>query len=47
MTDQLILPRLLGKSLSTAVEIFPATVITGARQTGKSTLTRSATELEG
>ena len=47
MADQPLLSRLLESSLARAVGIFPATVITGARQTGKSTLTRNAIQLEG
>ena len=32
------LPRLIGKSLEDQLEIMPAVVVTGARQSGKSTL---------
>lgn len=35
-----LLPRALGPSLADALRAFPVTVITGARQTGKSTLVR-------
>ena len=47
MTSQPLLPRFLERSLSKAIHIFPTTVITGARQTGKSTLTRNALPLDG
>ena len=32
------LPRLVGKALAERLRVMPATVVTGARQTGKSTL---------
>ena len=40
-----VLPRLLATSLSRALGLFPAVIVTGARQTGKSTLVRSADAL--
>lgn len=46
MADQPFVPRLLERSLSTAVGLFPVTAITGARQTGKSTLSRNALPLD-
>lgn len=36
------LPRLLGPSVADDLEIFPIVIITGARQTGKSTLTQES-----
>lgn len=40
-----LLPRLLAAPLEGAVEEFPVTVVTGARQTGKSTLVREVADL--
>lgn len=40
-----LLPRLLSPALERAVEEFPVTVVTGARQTGKSTLVREVVDL--
>ncbi len=40
-----LLPRLLSPALERAVEEFPVTVVTGARQTGKSTLVRKVADL--
>ena len=38
--DNIVLPRLVGRSLEECLRVMPAVVITGARQTGKSTLVR-------
>lgn len=40
-----LLPRFLSPALERAVEEFPVTVVTGARQTGKSTLVRQVADL--
>lgn len=40
-----LLPRLTARPLERAVEEFPVTVVTGARQTGKSTLVREVADL--
>lgn len=40
MNDQPILPRLVQQALDDALRVMPAVVVTGARQTGKSTLVR-------
>lgn len=42
-----VLPRLAGGALERALEVSPVVVLTGARQTGKSTLVRSLTALSG
>lgn len=44
--DESALPRLLERSLAGALRIMPAVVITGARQTGKSTLVRELAPIE-
>lgn len=44
--DESALPRLLERSLARALRIMPAVVITGARQTGKSTLVRELAPIE-
>ncbi len=41
--DTDLLPRLLAVSLGERLRIMPAVVVTGARQTGKSTLARTLT----
>lgn len=41
MNSQTILPRLLASHVGDALKAFPVVVVTGARQTGKSTLVRS------
>lgn len=42
---QFLLPRLLASRVGEMVDVFPVTVITGARQTGKSTLVRQGERL--
>jgi predicted AAA+ superfamily ATPase len=44
MNDSHVLPRLLAQPLATALRSFPAVVVTGSRQTGKSTLVRTLEE---
>ncbi|UCD22988.1 MAG: AAA family ATPase, partial [Gemmatimonadota bacterium] len=46
MTAPDILPRILAGPLANATRVSPVTVITGARQTGKTTLVRSTEALE-
>ena len=41
--DNTVLPRLVGPSLEERLDVMPAVVVTGARQTGKSTLVRELT----
>lgn len=43
--EEPLLPRRMARSLEGAVEEFPVTVVTGARQTGKSTLVRKVADL--
>src|ERR1035437_1104616 len=38
---QVIKPRWFGRNLETALRVLPVAVVTGARQTGKTTLTRA------
>lgn len=47
MNDLQVLPRLLRRPLDLALRSFPVVVITGSRQTGKSTLVRSLPEEPG
>jgi uncharacterized protein len=44
--DESALPRLLTRPLADALRVMPAVVITGARQTGKSTLVRELAPIE-
>jgi uncharacterized protein len=44
MNDLHVLPRLLAQPLATALRSFPVVVVTGSRQTGKSTLVRTLEE---
>src|SRR5688500_4333904 len=44
MNDLHVLPRLLAQPLATALRSFPIVVVTGSRQTGKSTLVRTLEE---
>lgn len=44
-TNAPLLPRSVARPLERAVEEFPVTVVTGARQTGKSTLVREVADL--
>src|SRR6476620_10914333 len=41
MNDEATLPRLVDRALEQALHAMPVVVVTGARQTGKSTLTRA------
>jgi uncharacterized protein len=41
--DNQTLPRLVAKSLTDRLRVMPAVVVTGARQTGKSTLANELT----
>ena len=42
MDDPVYLPRMLEKPLATALSRSPVVIVTGSRQTGKSTLVRRA-----
>jgi uncharacterized protein len=42
--DRAILPRAMSKRIREALDLFPVVVVTGARQTGKSTLVRHAAD---
>lgn len=44
-TPQSVLPRWIEASLARSLRVMPVTVVTGARQTGKSTLVRSTSRL--